>query len=114
MIANSTTRRNFLRTSAFAAAAGAVVIPSLSALAEEAKKKIPIALELYSVRAELPKDFAGVLKQIGEMGYQGVGFASLQERTQKDPKPLRKRPDDCGLKCSGRQAPLQTLQYKTL
>jgi sugar phosphate isomerase/epimerase len=113
MIANSTTRRNFLRTSAFAAAS-AIAIPSLSGFAEEAKKKIPIALELYSVRAELPKDFAGVLKQIGEMGYQGVEFASLQERTQKDPKALRKLLDDCGLKCCGTHTPLITLQGDAL
>jgi len=106
-------RRNFLRTSAFAAA-GAMTIPALPSFADDVKKKIPIALELYSVRVELPKDFPGVLKKIGEMGYQGVEFASLQERTQKDPKALRKLLDDCGLKCCGTHTPLQTLQGDAL
>jgi sugar phosphate isomerase/epimerase len=110
---NPTSRRSFLRTSAFAAA-GAMAIPSLPSFAEEIKKKIPIALELYSVRAELPKDFAGVIEQIGKMGYQGVEFASLQERTQKDPKALRKLLDDNGLKCCGTHTPLQTLQGDAL
>src|SRR5258705_12562042 len=106
------TRRNFLLTTPLAAA-GAMTLRSIPTLAADAKK-IPIALELYSVRAELPKDFAGVLKQIGEMGYQGVEFASLQERTQKDPKALRKLLDDCGLKCCGTHTPLQTLEGDAL
>jgi len=109
-----TSRRHFLRTTT-AVAAGALAIPALPTFAaDEAKKKIPIALELYSVRNELPKDFAGVLKKIGEMGYQGVEFASLQERTQKDPKALRRLLDDCGLKCCGTHTPLQTLQGDAL
>jgi sugar phosphate isomerase/epimerase len=111
-VTHRTTRRNFLRTTTLAAA-GAMTLRSIPTLAAEAKK-IPIALELYSVRAELPKDFAGVLKQIGEMGYQGVEFASLQERTQKDPKALRKLLDDCGLKCCGTHTPLQTLEGDAL
>jgi sugar phosphate isomerase/epimerase len=108
-----TSRRSFLRATT-AVAAGAWAISALPTFADETKKKIPIALELYSVRNELPKDFAGVLKQIGEMGYQGVEFASLQERTQKDPKALRKLLDDCGLKCCGTHTPLQTLQGDAL
>jgi sugar phosphate isomerase/epimerase len=48
------------------------------------------------------------------MGYQGVEFAMLQERTQKDPKALRKLLDDCGLKCCGTHTPLQTLQGDAL
>ena len=32
----------------------------------------PIALQLYSVRNELQKDFPGTLAQVKEMGYDGV------------------------------------------
>jgi sugar phosphate isomerase/epimerase len=112
MIPNRTTRRNFLRTSAFAAA-GAIAIPSLSGFADEAKKKIPIGLELYSVRAELPKNFTGVIEQIGKMGYQGVEFAGYHTWDKK-PKDLRKLLDDNGLKCCGTHTPLVTLQGDAL
>jgi sugar phosphate isomerase/epimerase len=36
---------------------------------------IPVALQLYSVREESAKDFAGTLAKVAEMGYAGVEFA---------------------------------------
>ena len=38
---------------------------------------LPIGLQLYSVRTEMGKDFAGTLKKVAEMGYEGVEFAGL-------------------------------------
>lgn len=108
----STSRRAFLRHSALAAA-GAFVIPALPAWADDVKKKIPIGLELYSVRAELPKDFTGVIEKIGKMGYQGVEFAGYYKWDQK-PKELRKLLDDNGLKCCGTHTALNTLQGDAL
>ena len=101
-------RRNFLRSTAVATA-GAFVVPALPAWAAEAGKKIPIGLELYSVRAELPKDFTGVIEKIGKMGYQGVEFAGYYSWDKK-PKELRKLLDDNGLKCCGTHTALPTLQ----
>lgn len=101
-------RRRFLRNSAFVAA-GAIAIPALPVWAEEVKKKIPIGLELYSVRNELPKDFTGVIERIGKMGYQGVEFAGY-DGWDKKPKELRKLLDDNGLKCCGTHTQLPTLQ----
>jgi len=37
--------------------------------------RIPIALELYSVRKELAADPLGTLKKVAAMGYEGVEFA---------------------------------------
>jgi sugar phosphate isomerase/epimerase len=37
-----------------------------------AKKRIPVALELYSLRAEAGKDLPGVLAEIKKMGYDGI------------------------------------------
>ena len=37
-------------------------------------KKLPVGVQLYSVRTDLEKDFYGTLKQIAEMGYEGVEF----------------------------------------
>ena len=40
----------------------------------EFAKKLPIGVQLYSVRTNLEADFYGTLKQIREMGYAGVEF----------------------------------------
>ena len=37
----------------------------------------PVAIQLYSLRDAAAKDFFGVLKQVKEMGYDGVEFAGL-------------------------------------
>ena len=37
-------------------------------------KKLPVGIQLYSVRTDLEKDFYGTLKKIAEMGYMGVEF----------------------------------------
>ena len=38
---------------------------------------IPVALQLYTVRDELAKDFAGTLQRVAEIGYTGVEFAGF-------------------------------------
>lgn len=40
-------------------------------------KDFPVALQLYSVRGDMEKDFAGTLKKVKAMGYDGVEFAGL-------------------------------------
>ena len=39
--------------------------------------KFPIAIQLYSVRDDMEKDFYGTLKRVKELGYDGVEFAGL-------------------------------------
>lgn len=39
--------------------------------------KLPIALQLYTVRDEIKKDFIGTLEKVAKMGYQGVEFAGF-------------------------------------
>ena len=43
--------------------------------AEASKKKIPIGLQLYSVRHACAKDLPPVLEAVAKMGYAGVEFA---------------------------------------
>jgi sugar phosphate isomerase/epimerase len=108
---NRPSRRDFLRNVAMTAA-GAAVAPTFSAAAraiEPGGKKIPIGLELYSLRAELPKDFAGVIQAVGKMGYQGVEFAGYFGWDAKADE-LRKLLDDNGLKCCGTHTHLPTLE----
>jgi sugar phosphate isomerase/epimerase len=44
--------------------------------------KLPIALQLYSIRKEMP-DFEAVLKKLADMGYDGVEFAGLPLEPEK-------------------------------
>src|SRR5437899_12951946 len=37
--------------------------------------KIPIALQMYTVRDEAGKDFVGTLRKVASIGYSGVGVA---------------------------------------
>jgi putative NIF3 family GTP cyclohydrolase 1 type 2 len=39
--------------------------------------KFPIALQLYSVRDDMEKDFYGTLEKVKALGYEGVEFAGL-------------------------------------
>lgn len=50
--------------------------------------KFPIALQLYSVRDELEKDFKGTLAAVKAMGYEGVEFAGLYGRSAGEVKAL--------------------------
>jgi sugar phosphate isomerase/epimerase len=74
--------------------------------AEASKKKIPIGLQLYSVRHACAKDLPPVLEAVAKMGYAGVEFAGYYGR---DAKTLRKLLDDNGLVCCGTHIRLNTL-----
>ena len=47
---------------------------------------LPIALQLYSVREQMEEDFFGTIKEVKELGYDGVEFAGLFDR---DPAVIR-------------------------
>lgn len=49
---------------------------------------LPIAIQLYSLREEMEKDFEGTLKYVSELGYDGVEFAGLYGRTAEEIKTL--------------------------
>jgi sugar phosphate isomerase/epimerase len=68
--------------------------------------RIPIALQLYSVRDDCARDLEGVLDAVAKMGYDGVEFAGYYGR---DAATLRKLVDDCGLKVAGAHVGLDTL-----
>ena len=60
--------------------------------------KIPIGVQLYSVRGAAQRDLPGTLEAIAKMGYDGVEFAGYYGREIAD---IRKMLDDTGLKCCG-------------
>ena len=55
---------------------------------------LPIALQLYSVRDVAESDPVGILRQVKEMGYDGVELAGMYK---KSPADMRKMLDDAGL-----------------
>ena len=46
--------------------------------------KIPISIQLYTLRDEAAKDFPAVLKMLSDTGYVGVEFAGLHGHSPKD------------------------------
>ncbi len=55
-------------------------------------------MQLWSVRDDCGKDFPGALRQVAEMGYEGVEFAGYYDRGADEIKTML---DDLGLKCAG-------------
>ena len=51
-------------------------------------KKFPIAIQLYSVRDEMEKDFNGTIEKMKELGYDGIEFAGLFGKTAKEVKAI--------------------------
>jgi sugar phosphate isomerase/epimerase len=90
MAPKSVSRRSFL---AVAAAA-----PLASAAPQG--KRIPVGLELYSVREELKQDLMGTVRGVAKMGYEVVEFYAPYFRwTDAYAKDVRKLLDDLGIRC---------------
>ena len=86
---NDLSRRSFLALAASA--------PLLSGAAA---KKVPVGLELYSVRDQLAKDLEGTVRAVAKMGYQDVEFyAPYYDWTPEKAKEVRKLLDDLNLTC---------------
>lgn len=89
MSLSSFSRRSFL--------AGLAAAP---VILNAAGKKVPIGLELYSVRDMMSKDDIGTVKQVAQLGYECVEFyGPYIQWTTEHAKELRKVLDDTGMKC---------------
>jgi sugar phosphate isomerase/epimerase len=65
-----------------------------------AAKRVPIGLELYSVRDLMKQDLLGTVRDVAKLGYEGVEFYSpYMEWTPEYAKQVRKLLDDTGMKC---------------
>lgn len=85
---------------AFLAATCAVVAGANTVGAEGRRRKMPIGLELYSVRDELAKDLTGTVTAVAKMGYEVVEFYSPYFGwTPAYAAEVRKLMDDLNLKC---------------
>jgi len=108
-IRNALTRRDFLAASAASVGALSLLATGCSQeqMAAGKKKKIPVGLQLYSVRKDAEKDLPGVLKAVANMGYEGVEFAGYYNHKAPD---IRKLLDDNGLVCCGTHTQYDTLK----
>jgi sugar phosphate isomerase/epimerase len=88
-------RRSFLT-----ALGTAPLIAGALAAESSAHKKIPIGIQMYSVRDDEKRDLFGTLKGLREMGYECVEFwAPYFDWTPPRAREVRKQLDDLGLRC---------------
>jgi len=71
---------------------------------------LPVALQLYSVRDQLAKDYAATLREVKRMGYDYVELAGLGGNT---PDKVKKMVDDAGLTIVSSHVPLDDLLKDT-
>jgi sugar phosphate isomerase/epimerase len=96
------TRRTFLGAGAAAATALSFSVAARGAASSKATQsaKIPIGLELYSVRTALAADPMGTVRKVAAMGYQVVEFyANYYDWTPTQAKDMRRLLDDLGIRC---------------
>ena len=63
-------RRDFVK-----AGSASLIYGSISSRLNAQTLKVPLGLQLYSVREQLPKDYEGTLKQLGAIGFREVESA---------------------------------------
>ncbi|WNS78074.1 sugar phosphate isomerase/epimerase [Domibacillus sp. DTU_2020_1001157_1_SI_ALB_TIR_016] len=70
-------------------------------------KAIPVAVQMFTLRDESEKDFAGTLKKVAELGYDGVEFAGYGGLSAAEVRTLL---DELGLKAASSHVPLDELK----
>ena len=68
--------------------------------------KIPVGVQLYSIRDDCARDLPAAIAAVAKMGYAGVEFAGYYNHSARE---LRKMLDDNGLRCCGTHIGLNTL-----
>ncbi|QQE10450.1 sugar phosphate isomerase/epimerase [Planctomycetota bacterium] len=69
--------------------------------------KIPVGLQIYSIRQDAEKDLPRVLKEIASWGIDGVEFAGFYNHSASD---IRKMLDDNNLKVFSSHTPIHLLE----
>jgi sugar phosphate isomerase/epimerase len=68
--------------------------------------RIPVGLQVYSVRVAAEKDLAGTIAKVAAMKYEGVEFAGWYGHSAKE---IRKILDDNNFRCCGSHTPWEDL-----
>lgn len=97
MASDNFSRRSFLSTGV----STALAVSAASSFTAAAKgKKIPLGLELYSVRDVLEKDLMGTLRIVAKQGWETFEFySSYFDWTTGKAKEVRQLLDEVGVKC---------------
>src|SRR3982074_3629615 len=96
------TRRQFLHRSAVGFAGLTAGTTFAAAARAAAGKKIPLGLQLYSLRDQCKTELPGMLAAVSKIGYKGVEFAGYHGRSAKE---LRKMLDENGIVACGTHTP---------
>jgi sugar phosphate isomerase/epimerase len=91
-------RRQFVRATAAGTAAGVALGAGAFDLFAD-PLGLPIGLQLYTVGADLQKDFDETLKRIGEIGYKRVEIAGVASFQGKSIPDVKKSLAAAGLTC---------------
>ena len=70
---------------------------------------LPIAVQLYTLREEMEKDFVGILEKVSNLGYQGVEFAGFGELEAEE---LKGHLDRLDLRAVGSHTAIDLLRNK--
>ncbi len=104
MSSSEVSRRDFL---GLVGAAGATVAFGLTGYSTlGAPSRIPVGLQLYSLREQCKTDLPAMLAAVSKIGYKGVEFAGYHGHSAKD---LRKMLDDDGLIACGTHTPYDSV-----
>jgi sugar phosphate isomerase/epimerase len=95
-------RRQFLQVSALGLAGASFGLAGCITGKSCCKKKIPVGVQLYSVKEDCKKDFPGTIAAIAKMGYAGVEFAGYWNYSAKD---IRAMLDSNGIVACGSHTP---------
>jgi sugar phosphate isomerase/epimerase len=105
VISSAVTRREFLGAVGVAGAALGLGVAPLAQAA--ASKKIPVGLQLYSLREQCKTDLPGMLTAVSKIGYRGVEFAGYHGRSAKE---LRTMLDNDGIVACGTHTPFDSVK----
>jgi sugar phosphate isomerase/epimerase len=72
-------------------------------------RRIPIGLQLWSVRDDCKKDIDATLKQVAQSGFEAVEFAGLY-KYQDNAKALRETLDAMGMRAAGNHLSIRALR----
>ena len=93
---------------AFVATASSLCLmgPRMVAEAAGLRTRIPVGVQLWTLRRELADDMPGTLCQVSKIGYEGV---ELWFQKWPDPRELKNVLDDCGLKIASAHVNLKDM-----
>jgi len=85
----------------------AALFSGVSCAEKKEDAKLSVGFQLYSVRANLARDFEGTLQKVKDMGFEGVEFFNLYYR--HTPQEVRDICDSLGLKIFSNHVPYQAM-----